>query len=133
MSEDKLAAQPVGLECTEQMVQRLGLTAPRVTPADIESAIVEVHYLNAHNSVVAEQDRSGKSELNGPHPSLSLLTLCLLVTRNGYVVVGKSACASPENYNRELGEKIALDDAKRQLWSLLGYALRDRLANEVKS
>lgn len=116
------AAQTEGLDATERAIQEKGLTAPRVTPADIEGAVVDVHFVNAGHVVYGPTDRT-----SGP---LDLLTLCLLTTKNGFTVVGKSACASPENFNKELGERIALEDAKRQLWPLLGYALRDRLATQ---
>jgi hypothetical protein len=56
------------------------------------------------------------------------LSICLLVMKNGFVVIGKSAPASPENFNRELGKKFAYEDAVRQLWPLMGFALRDRLS-----
>lgn len=48
--------------------------------------------------------------------------------QNGFTVIGKSAPASPENFNAELGRQFAYDDAVRQLWPLMGYALRDKLA-----
>lgn len=105
---------------TEEIIQAKGLNAPRVTPADIDAAIREFHFINAGVAVHGTYD---------PHSSpLNLLTLCILVTTNGFTVVGKSACASPENFDEELGQKIALEDAKRQLWPLLGYALKERLA-----
>lgn len=60
--------------------------------------------------------------------SLRLLSICLLVMRNGFTIVGKSAPASAANFDPELGRKFAYEDAVRQLWPLMGYALRDRLA-----
>ena len=113
------ASQQDGLSATEQAIRDKGLTAPRVTPADIEAAIKEVHYLNAGDACGAQ---------GGP---LDLLTLCVLQLHNGFTVVGKSACASAANFDEELGQRIALEDAKRQLWPLLGYALRERLHAEA--
>lgn len=57
----------------------------------------------------------------------STLTICILTLENGFTVVGKSACAHPENFNKELGEKIAYDDAFKQIWPLEGYLLREAL------
>jgi len=54
-------------------------------------------------------------------------TICVLTLQNGFTVVGKSACAEPANFNRELGQKIAYDDAVRQIWALEGYLLKERL------
>lgn len=106
----------------EQDIQARGLNAPRVTPADIDAAVARAHYLNAWDAAAAVDGVD--LELDAP---LKLLTLCVLVLKNGFTVVGKSACASPENFNAEIGRKVALDDAKRQVWPLLGYALRERL------
>lgn len=54
-------------------------------------------------------------------------TICALVLRNGFAVVGKSACASPENFSPFIGEKIARHDARKQIWDFEGYLLRERL------
>lgn len=59
---------------------------------------------------------------------LRLLSICILVMKNGFMVVGKSAPASAKNFDRELGRKFAYEDAIRQLWPLEGYALREKLA-----
>jgi hypothetical protein len=59
---------------------------------------------------------------------LKLLSVCMLVMRNGFTVIGTSAPASPENFNAELGRKLAYENAIRQLWPLMGFALRDKLA-----
>lgn len=94
--------------------------APRVTLEHIESCIVGELFLNAGecSPLVAH------GEPPGP---LSLLTVCVLTLRNGFTVVGTSACASPENYNRVLGCQIARRNAVEEVWKLEGYALRERL------
>jgi len=56
------------------------------------------------------------------------MTIAVVVMKNGYVVLGKSAPADPDNFNQELGEKFAREDAIRQIWPLMGFALRDKLA-----
>ena len=48
--------------------------------------------------------------------------------RNGFVFVGKSAAASPENHDTKIGEYYAYDDAFRQIWTHEGYLLREKLA-----
>lgn len=57
----------------------------------------------------------------------STLTICVLTLENGFTVIGKSACAHAGNFNKELGEKIAYDDAFKQIWALEGYLLREAL------
>jgi len=63
---------------------------------------------------------------------LSLLTFCVLVLQNAFTVTGESACVSPENFDAELGAKIAFDNAKQKIWALEGYALKERLFNGSK-
>ena len=93
----------------EQEIQDKGLTAPRVTPADIEAEIAEELFLE---------------KIAGT------LTICVLRLRNGFLLTGESACASPENYDSEIGRKIARANAANKIWPLLGFRLRDKLNNE---
>lgn len=60
--------------------------------------------------------------------SLESTTICIIVLRNGFCVIGKAAPADPANYNQQLGEKFAREDAIRQIWPLMGYAKREKLA-----
>ena len=104
---------------TEQLIQEKGLTAPRVTQQDLQDNIVSEHYFTG-----AEAARIGGTE---PHP-LDMLTFCVLVLRNGFTVTGESACASPENFDAELGRKIARQNAEQKIWPLMGYHLKQQLA-----
>lgn len=61
------------------------------------------------------------------HRPTGTLTLCVLTMKNGFTVTGESACADPANYNQEIGEKVAHDNAIEKLWPLEGYLLRERL------
>ena len=56
------------------------------------------------------------------------LTICLLTMKNGFTIVGKSAPADPANFNADLGAKLAYEDAVRQVWPLMGYELKSKLA-----
>lgn len=113
----------------ENEIQAKGLTAPRVTPADLEAEIVSEHYFTAEDGALGNVDviRDG---LRDVPEQLGLLTFCVLVLRNGFTVTGESACASPENFDADLGRKIARQNAVAKLWPLLGFRLRDRLAGE---
>ena len=103
----------------ESEIQAKGLTAPRVTPADIEAEIAAEYSFTAANAT------AGCPQV----PELALLTICVLVLRNGFTVTGESACASHENFDAELGRKIARQNAVNKIWPLLGFRLRDKLAN----
>lgn len=109
----------------EQEIQAKGLTAPRVTPADIEAEIASEHYFTASQGKAGAEYVIHDANDKGP---LSLLTFCVLVLRNGFTVTGESACASPENFDAEIGRKIALLNAVNKIWPLLGFRLRDKLA-----
>lgn len=109
----------------EQEIQAKGKTAPRITPADIEANIRSEHYFTAAEGALGGS--YGLDKLNGPGP-LDLLTICVLVLRNGFTVIGHSACASPENFDAEIGRKIAREKAVEQVWPLMGYELRTALA-----
>ena len=110
----------------EQQIQAKGLTAPRVTPGDIEGNIASEHYFNAYDAAI-----SGQLICSEPANSetLKLLTFCVLVLQNGFTVTGESACASPGNFDAELGRKIARQNAVAKIWPLMGYELRSRLSN----
>ena len=118
----------------EQEIQAKGLTAPRVTPDHIESIIASEHYFTA-----AQGDHQAKEDdlIDNPQPyveatpdSLHLLTFCVLVLRNGFTVTGESACASPENFDAEIGSKIARENAVNKIWMLEGYLLKQKLSEE---
>jgi len=94
-------------------------TGPRITPKMIDDAIVAINYINAGDAIAILEQPT--------HPSQHLLTICVLVLKNGFTVTGESACASPENFNEAIGQEIALANAKQKIWPLMGYALRDHL------
>lgn len=91
----------------EKEIQAKGLNAPRLNPQMIDAAIASEQYHVFPNTT---------------------MTVCALTLRNGYIVTGESAAASPENFDAALGRKIARDNARNKIWALEGYLLRDRLS-----
>ena len=83
------------------------LTAPRITPARVDDTIVAEQYHVFPGTMV---------------------TICCLTLRNGFNTVGESACASPENFNEEIGRKLARDQARNKIWALEGYLLKEQLS-----
>ncbi len=122
----------------EQEIQAKGKTAARITPADIEANIASEHYFTAAqgDAKAMEDGAFVNGSLNGeqlrsvPAP-LALLTICVLVLRNRFMVTGESACASPENFDAKIGRDIARGHALDKIRPLLGYELRTRLADDV--
>jgi hypothetical protein len=120
----------MNVQVIEQEIQAKCLTAPRVTPADIEENIIsEVYFTAREGALAAEGVNLGQLD----HVALGLLTICILVLRNGFTVTGESACASPENFDAALGRKIARQNAVAKVWSLMGYELKQRLHDLVKA
>lgn len=98
-------------------------THPRVSLDDMKAKIVGAHYFTAGDAARGI-DRQYETA-RGP---LDILTICILEMANGFTIIGKSAPASPENFDPEKGKLFAYEDAIKQLWPLEGYALRERLA-----
>lgn len=96
-------------------------TGPRITPLMVEANIASEFYFNARDAVYGA-DEDGR--MDGP---LSLLTFCVLVLGNGFTVTGESACASPENFDADIGMKIARANAVQKIWPLMGYQLKQQL------
>jgi len=91
----------------EAELQTKGLNAPRLTSQLIDEQIVDEAYYVFPGTT---------------------MTVCALTLRNGFIVIGESAAASPENFDRAIGERIARENARNRIWALEGYALRTRLA-----
>ncbi len=92
----------------EQEIKNLGADkAPRISAEGIDAMILTAQYWQ---------------------PPVTCLTVCALTLQNGFNVVGEAACASPENFNPEIGRKIAFEHARNQIWKLEGYRLRCELA-----
>jgi len=94
-------------QAIEQEIQHKGLTAPRLTPDAIDSVIVGEQY----------------HVFDG-----TTLTVCCLELKNGFTVTGESAAASPQNFDKDIGRKIARKNAREKIWPLEGYLLRQRIS-----
>lgn len=94
-------------QAIEKEIQEKGLTAPRLTPDLIDATIKAEDY-----HVFGD----------------TCLTVCCLTLRNGFTVTGESACASPANFDAELGRKIARENARNKIWMLEGYLLKEKLS-----
>ena len=112
----------------EQEIVAKGLTAPRITPDDIAANISSEHYFTAADGIRGANDL--ECESGDP---LTLLTFCVIELRNGFTVTGESACASPENFDAEVGRKIARQNAIQKIWPLMGYELRSRISSGLVS
>jgi hypothetical protein len=90
----------------EQEIQAKGLSAPRLTPDQIDGKVARSDYWIVPNTTC---------------------TVCAITLQNGYVVTGESAAASPENFDERIGRQIAFKNAREKIWALEGYLLRQTL------
>lgn len=90
-------------------------SAPKVSVNQVEAEIVDDYYRNLGSALKAPE---GSPTYN--------TTLCVLVLRNGFVIVGKSACVHSENFNEETGKRLAREDAIRQIGPFMGWREADK-------
>lgn len=114
----------------EQLITEKKLTAPRITPDRIKEVIEDVQYFTAGDGAYGYQTRDETVDSATYPEALNLLTFCVITLKNGFTVTGESACASPENFNEEIGQKIAYDNAVNKIWPLEGYLLKEQLHRE---
>lgn len=92
----------------KQLYEKLAACpAERVTKESIEARIASKEFSKVYETV----------------------TLCNIKLDNGYSVRGESACVNPANYNQEIGERIAYDNAFSKLWPLFGFLLAEKNKN----
>lgn len=119
-------------EAIEREIQAKGKTAARITPAAVEANIFSEHYFTAGDGFCGaaslKLSEGGETPTIEPPQQLDLLTFCVLILKNGFTVTGESACASPENFDADLGQKIARQNAVQKIWPLMGYELRTKLS-----
>lgn len=97
-------------QAIEQEIVAKGLTAPRIT---LDEVMANIH----HIETVKHITQSGQ-----------VLRWSVLVAQNGFAVVGKpSVAVSSENDDAEIGEKVAFENSRGELWPLMGYALKQKL------
>ena len=118
-------------DAIEKEIVEKGLTAPRVTLNDIHAVIQSEHYFTAADGVFgASGNNINPTDKSNP---LNLITFCVLVLNNGFTAHGVSAVASPENFDKEIGQKVAKADALSKIWPLLGYELKTKLSDKSKN
>ena len=133
----------------EQEIQAKGLTAPRVTPEDIEANIAGEVYFTAADGFEGAMARGelwardaaamARGELWARDaagvvigPAMAHITLCVIIMRNGHKIVGvNTGSVSDANFDGELARTLARQNAVSKMWPLMGYALKEKLHNEV--
>lgn len=103
-------------QSTEALIQSKNLNAPRLSPAALDANITDIEY-------VKHVSKSGQ-----------VLRWAVVTAQNGFAFVGKpSVAVSPENDNQEVGEKVALDNTRNEMWGPMGYALKQKLFEQTEA
>ena len=111
-------------ETDEQRAARTNLSSVRMTD-DESKAVQKTPHRVTLDSILAKIEHT--DFLHPPrHPHM---TIAVLTLRNGFIIIGKSTPADPENFDAELGKKFATEDAIRQIWVLEAYLLRQRMTD----
>ena len=112
----------------EAEIKAKGLTAPRITPADIEANIASEHFFTAKDGLIGSLGDA--YELLGLQlDTFARVTICTMTLRNGHKIVGvNEGPVSLANFDPEMGRKLARQKAIDQIWPLIGYELRSKLA-----
>ena len=110
------------------------LTAPRITPVDLENTIAYEAYFTAEHGI---EGAMARLQLHQRTPGdiivapLNQVTLCVLVLKNGTKILGvNTGPVSPGNFDAELARKLARSNATDQIWPMLVYELRTKLAEQ---
>lgn len=103
----------------EQKITALGLTAPRITPDQIDALMRKLSY---HTYVIPG----------------TTTTVAAAMDSTGFVVaLGMAACISPANFREVLGRDMAIAKAKAsamdELWKLEGYRLSKNIQQASSS
>lgn len=93
----------------ETLVQAKGLIAPRLTPDHINAQIESSQFCVFDGTTV---------------------TVCCLILKNGFAVIGESACASAENFDEDIGRRLAFDNAREKIWAFEGYVLSNEISSQ---
>lgn len=114
-------------EKAEQAIDQAGANkAPRVTPFEVEAQIRGEFYFTASDGVLGESEMGTRP---AAWTNLDQVTICVLILRNGTKVVGvNEGPVSRENFSAEIGRQYARQKAMDQIWPMLGYELRTKLA-----
>lgn len=93
----------------EEMIRARSLAAPRITPEQVDAAIACYEYHTFDNGT----------------------TVCLCLWKNGFSTTGTSSVVSKANFNLEVGQRIARENARNEVWKFLGFQLKDRLHRQA--
>jgi len=105
------------------------MTKPEMTQEQLDEKLANRPAVSVTKEKMDAKIKDVSYARNGVH------TICYITLENGFIVHGSSACAHPDNYDKDIGEKIAYDNAFRQIGPLEGYLLKEQLfrAEETKS
>jgi hypothetical protein len=120
------------LERTEAISAANPNKHPRVSLEQVLGYIDKVYYVTGDKLVPSTHKELYPNSAPTAHEldQLRIMTVCTMILKNGWIVIGKTAPASPANFNAEIGRKLAYEECVRQIWPLMGFNLKTQLADE---
>ena len=94
-----------------------------VSKSSIEAKIRGVYFINAGEAL----KDSNRGYIQCDLEEINLVTICIMIMENGFMIEGTSACVDPSRYNEEIGQEEAYKNAVEKIWELEGYALKQKL------
>jgi hypothetical protein len=113
-------ADTPSLEATEK-VGGAGATHPRITLDYIKSQVQKIYYIDGETLANAANFTDHIDKVAPYPPKLASFTVCMVLMKNGFMLLGKSAPLSPENFDQGKGRIFAYEDALRQTWPLFAF------------
>lgn len=98
----------------------------KVTRERLESLIVKEYIFTGADAFPGTRGTQVEARAD-----LHTLTWCVLIVKNGFKVVGMSACVDSAEFDAAKGAELARQDAINKLWPLEGYLLAQHLSGEV--
>ena len=98
---------------------------PEITLAEAKQIVSE----KTHRKVTEKSIKARINQVSYIYDGTT--TICMIVMKNGFKVLGHSTPADPRNYDAAVGRRYAYENAFRQLWQLEGYLLVEYLSLEA--
>ncbi|EGF19231.1 MULTISPECIES: Gp49 family protein [Haemophilus] len=82
------------------------------------------------NSITEEFIKSQIANVEYHQLTGTTITISVITLKSGFTVTGESACVDPNNFDVEIGNKIAYENAFDKLWQLFGFELKQKIGGD---
>lgn len=82
------------------------------------------------NSINEEFVKSQIANVEYHQLSDTTITIAVITLKSGFTITGESACIDPNNFNAEIGNKFAYENAFDKLWQLFAFELKQKIGGD---